>query len=197
MKKLTDLHYQPWIPKNYKSGKYGKLLLLGESHYLNKDKDIKHLTKQVIRNAIKETEGMYSPFFRTIELMFDRTADHEVFWNEVAFANLIQTGLVTSDSQPTVEERESINPTFQLLLSQLKPYRVLVFSKRMWDYWLSEEHGKKVKTYDADEKSIEVWKYSYPGGECLATAINHPSRIWGESYKTWRKLVNKFLNMNK
>ena len=35
-KKIKGLHFQPWVGENYGNGKYGRLLLLGESHYWTK-----------------------------------------------------------------------------------------------------------------------------------------------------------------
>ena len=191
------LRYKPWVGENYEASKYGKLLLLGESHYLNSDKDGSTYTSQVVREAIKSQSGMYTSFFRTIELIFDRANDHEVFWHEIAFANLIQTGLVTSNSQPTEEERSSIAPAFYHLLQLLQPNYVIVCSKRMWNNWIPAGNGSEVKKFSVENKLLEIWHYQYPGGHCLVTGINHPSRIWGQSYKIWRKLVQKFLAFQK
>ena len=192
MNKIKGLHFQPWVGENYGKCQYGKILLLGESHYLNEDEDSVNLTKMVVKNAIDEHDGMNTSFFRTTELIFNRK-DYQTFWNDVAYANLIQKAMEKTKSQPEPDDIATISPSFKLLLDNLKPEKVLILSKRMWEYWLTSDNSYKVKDIKRNGKNIEIWKYSYEGGNCLATGIWHPSRIWGNAYKDWASLVNTFL----
>ncbi len=70
MKTIKGLHFQPWIGPNWEKSKFGKLLLLGESHYLNGDKDTSNLTSLVVKNALSVGDEMKTPFFRITELIF-------------------------------------------------------------------------------------------------------------------------------
>src|SRR5687767_14594410 len=101
MKKIKGITFQPYYGPNYETGKYGKLLLLGESHYLNEEVATSKMTSEVIQNALEET-GFKSPFFKNTGKLFNDENWKELYEN-IAFANLIQTGLRNSKSQPDQE----------------------------------------------------------------------------------------------
>lgn len=65
----------------------------------------------------------------------------------------------------------------------------------MWTEWLTEGPRKCISFIDENDKKSEVWEYEYDNGKCLVIGIWHPSRIWGNSYKDWSPMVNKFLSM--
>ena len=167
MKKIKGLHFQPWIGPNWEKSKYGKLLLLGESHYLNGDKDTSNLTTLVVKEAVSEKKGMNTAFFWTTELIFGCKEPGQL-WNNVAYANLIQNGLPKAQSQPQQKDRATINPSFKLLLDNLKPKKVIVLSKRMWTIWLTEESGKCISFINVNDKKSEVWEYEYDKGKLFS-----------------------------
>lgn len=194
MNTIKGLHFQPWKGENYGNSRYGKLLLLGESHYFkDKEDDINNLTSLVIRNHIDGTGK--SPFFRKAGYAFNRS-DWRNIWNNIAYANLIQVGLKNSKSQPTIKQRSTINLAFKLLLNSLKPEKVIILSKRMWENWLPEDGwGKeKIASIHNKEKSTEVWEYKYVGGRCLVIGTCHPSSRWFSS-GDYTILINKFISM--
>jgi len=198
---ISGLHFQPWVGKEYDTK--GRLLLLGESHYLddepNEEDDFSigygDMTIEVIRDGHLAGKDMRTPFFRNIGFLF-YPDDCFKIWNEVAFANAIQIGLPKAKSQPGTREIETIAPAFQLLLDGLKPEKVMVLSKRMWfQNWIPEDRGQFVSHIVENGKRSTVWQYEYVGGRCLAVAIAHPSRMRGNSYNKWKPLVDNFLSM--
>lgn len=197
MNKIKGLKFQPWVGQDYGKSEYGRLLLVGESHYLNNDKATSNLTTLVVRNHLKDSMippfYMISPFFRKAGHIFDSINCHSL-WKKVAFANLIQTGLKDSTQQPTVAEKNSVNESFRLLLDDLKPEKVIVLSKRMWTKWMTGGICHQVTAINAANKRSEVWEYEYNTGKCIVIGISHPSSP-GFSSKSYTPLLNKFLQM--
>ncbi len=198
MEKIDGLHFQPWIGEEYYKGR--KLLLLGESHYLDAEPDEEDfsagygdITTDAIRNFLTIND-MPTPFFRNTGLIF-YPDDCFKIWNEVSFANLIQIALPRAKSQPGPKEIGTIAPAFKLLLDNLKPERVLVLSKRLL-IWIPKDNGSFVSEIEEEGKKSTVWKFDYLGGNCLAMGINHPSRMFGNDCYLWKPIVDKFLSGN-
>jgi len=191
----NGLRFEPWIGKNYKTYVDGKILLIGESHYLDEELDpASNFTTAVIKQFL-QGHKLPTPFFQRIGNIFDSN-DYNSIWENIAFANLIQAGLSEAKSQPTVDDIATINPTFEILLKNLKPDKVLVFSKRLWNNWLTEEDATHVKEISANNKKGNIWEYQRNGKKTLAMGINHASRMYGKSWSDWVPLVKKFINEN-
>ena len=216
---IKALKFQPWISDAYRNneGKYGRLLILGESHYTSdkptydeaqKDFDSEELlsfdlpeekkyfgkfTEDIVTEFINEESDIN--FFRNLGLLFNPYDRIEV-WKNVAFANGIQTLLLESNGQPTKNEISTVKEAFWSLLDNLKPDRVLVCSQRMWNYWLPDdnERGYLLTHHYANGKHSTIWKYNREGGHTFAMAINHPSKYF--SYSNWEPLVKSFISKN-
>lgn len=208
---IKGINFQPWVSEKYENGtgKYGRLLILGESHYINeddnegqKDKEasvedtatepgINNFTSAIVQEFLDDDHN--SPFFRNLGWLFNPNDNKEV-WREVAFANAIQVPLSGAAAQPNQAEIATIKSAFWLLLDNLEPDKILVCSKRMWNYWIPEDKTKCSYKGDISKngKSSTIWTYNTPSKECLAMGINHPSRYF--SYNNWRPIVMEFLN---
>lgn len=189
---IKDLYFQPWIGAEFESNPNGKLLLLGESHYINEGDKSSFSTTSVIHNFLAN-ENIRSPFFRRIELLFKGSHTYE-FWDSLAFANLIQNSFLTAKDQPNNDDIATIKSAFNSLLINLQPKKVLVLSKRLWN-WLPEENSKHIKDIVMDSKKADVWEYQYQNGTCYTICIKHPSRMFGNQYKDWTSLIEEFVNM--
>jgi hypothetical protein len=200
MVKIDGLHFQPWVGSRYYDN--GNLFLFGESHYLddvpNEEDDFSagydNMTIETIRDNHLAEKDMRTPYFRNIGRLFYPN-DYYTIWNEISFANAIQIGMPNAKSQPGSREIATIAPAFKLYLDVLKPSKVLVLSKRLWNYWLPEDNGQYVRQISANGKYSTVWEYQYEGGRCLAMGIKHPSWMFGYSCHDWRPLVDKFLSL--
>lgn len=214
--KIDSLNFQPWMPESYLKNKgiYGRLLILGESHYMEDEDEIEEDMDGVIKEIENKTssneltsviiEGYIHKkwdirFYRNIGLLFNAESIYEV-WQNVAFANLIQVALKKSDAQPSEEEIKTAVPTFWTLLENLKPEKVLVCSQRMWKNWMKltgiddDIRSKSINELKVNGKFSKVWNFNYLGGSCTAIGINHPSSR-GFSYREWSPLVKEFLAM--
>lgn len=207
------LTFEPWVPNGYNTGnsRYGRLLILGESHYdesnqtydesqkdLESDLELDMATQSSLSNFTNEildefiNDEANIPFFRNLGLMFNPQNRFEV-WNNVAFANGIQVLLKSSNQQPSQEEIATVKDSWWQFLDSLQPDKVLVCSQRMWNYWLpdSDSRGHLLRHLEENNKRSTIWRYNRVGGITHAMAINHPSRFF--SHKNWKPLVEKFL----
>ncbi|WP_126970611.1 hypothetical protein [Gynurincola endophyticus] len=197
---ITGLHFQPYVGKEYEIS--GKILLIGESHYLDEDLDdnddcssgYDNFTRTTIGDFMEGTLPQKIKFFRNIGLLFGE--NEKDIWPKIAFANAMQIGLSKAKSQPQRRHIESIPSAYQLLLNNLKPNKVIVLSKRMWNNWIPEENGYYLSNNKVEGKVSTTWKYKYEGGECIATGIAHPSWMFGDTYRNWRPFVKSFLEMD-
>lgn len=208
----NKLQFSPWISEAYKSrsGKYGNLLLIGESHYINKDESKENDDLNLATSEIKKMPDSNSNFtsqmvigfiekrwdinfYRNLGLLFNENDKYEL-WKHVSFANAIQVGLEYSDCQPSKEEIETVKQSFWTILSELKPDKIIVCSKRMWEKWMpdDDERGKGFSDISLNGLHSTVWRYEVDHHISYAIGINHPSRFF--SYKEWRPFVFKFLN---
>lgn len=191
--RIEGIHFQPWIGAEYESNPNGKILLLGESHYITEEDVEGFSTTSVINNFLAK-EKMITHFFTRIALLFKEKYPTD-FGDHIAFANLIQNGLAEPASQPEQKDIDTVKPAFKILLDSLTPKKVVVLSKRMWDRWLPTENCKRIQDIIVNKKSADIWECQYQSGSCYAMNINHPTRMFGEQYKEWVPLINEFLAM--
>lgn len=213
---IKGLNYQPWISENYLSGngKYGKLLILGESHYddLDEDEDQKdydiengktdsidepndifienNFTSGVINKFINKEIDI--AFYRNVGLLFNPNDKYEI-WTHIAFANGIQVPMGDSNAQPSVKDIKTVEKAFWLLMENLEPDKILVCSKRMWNNWLGEKtpNSRYLCSISENNKKSTIWEYELSNKKIHAMGINHPSKFF--SHKNWTPIVTKFL----
>lgn len=188
-----DIIFNPWIGPKY-PGKYGKLLIFGESHYTGEEEfsEPNDLTTKVVEKFLNKQASW--KFFSNLGLLFNNENQYEL-WENVAFANAIQRGLINSNTNPTSEDILTVIPAFWKILELVKPNKVLICSKRMWHGWIpdNDERVSFLKPISVNDKKSAIWKYKYSNGECLAMGINHPSKYF--SYNGWAPLVKDFLRL--
>ena len=198
---IPGLHFQPNVGPNYQVG--SGLAAFAESHYFDdwptEEDDFSagydDFTIKTVRDGfLARAEGFTTPFFRNAGLLFCPQDCYKI-WHNIAFANLIQIGLPTAKSQPDAREIQTIGPAFQLLLDSLQPAKLLVLSRRLYEYWIPETNGKAVCPISANGKHSTVWQYRHAGGSCLTMGVIHPSRMYGKATAAWKPLVDAFLAM--
>lgn len=193
------MNFQPWIGSKYE---ITGLSLFGESHYVGpnfrcgkgSDSDSQNFTRDIVGQDYLDDNSLKSPFYRNIGYLFNEKDPYQI-WHSVAFANLIQHGLLNATSQPRPEDIATVAPAFKSLLDGLKPKKVIVFSMRMWYKWIPEDNARHVHPLERNGKKANVWQYEYSGGNCLAIGVRHPSRMYGYSSPQWWPLVETFLSL--
>ncbi len=217
--KDTKVAFEPWVGVNYKLGIAGKkVLVLGESHYHDCEKD-ENCKNKANRNARHRnlTTGVVdswkdkphrSPVSHRVPQLF--AIEKAEFWSRVAFYNYLQTfaGARPRHSPADVNWNDSDSAeAFQSVLDCLQPDRVLVLGKNTWTNLpidpnilssspIPEERIKlqnsRVTWYGDD--SIAYWYASRSGKLALAMPIMHPSAP-GFSPEGWIPSVSLWLNL--
>ncbi|HMT73144.1 MAG TPA: hypothetical protein PKA77_03695 [Chitinophagaceae bacterium] len=184
------LTFKPWVGKKYYKQKT-KILLLGESHYTGDNPYDSNLTIETVSEFL---DGHGYKFFAKMSEAFAATDDRE-FWETVAFANLIQNTLYDPRSQPTEKDKATIKYSFPVLLDELCPQKVVVFSLRTWIHWLPDLGEEKVGSIKVGKRHSNVWKYVNSGGNSHAIGVCHASRMYGRNGtpEEWGDLIRKFL----
>ncbi|HEX8334099.1 MAG TPA: hypothetical protein VF622_15875, partial [Segetibacter sp.] len=115
---IPGINFQPWKGENFGIGKYGRLLIVGESHYTEDDPKYDNpneLTTEVVQKFI---DGEYDiSFYRNLGLLFNKEDRYEL-WKNVAFTNAIQRGLHDARTQPEKEDIETVIPAFWKLIEE-------------------------------------------------------------------------------
>jgi hypothetical protein len=173
--------FHPWVGTNYKdgcsvSGTRLRLLLLGESHWLDKS-DGRSLGSVFTCDSIssyladKGTPGRrWSPapyWTRTGKVVAGPDSyDRQAFWNSIAFYNHIQS-FQEKRGCPPEDEWKSARPALKEVVGDLEPDAVVVLSKRLW---------KRVRDVIGDR----------------GVPVNHPSS-YGFSYAWWHPTIARGL----
>lgn len=181
---MKPILFKPWKGKNYRSGKgkYGRLLLCGESHYESGD------DADATINEIKRflSPGETGKFWTKIGKIFDPDNPKSI-WPEVAFANLVQRSMEDPTDRPSDKDFATVGPAFKRLLHDLKPARVIIFSKSVWEHLPPED--KKMKPMNVDGLQGERCGYLLPSGLCQVLCIHHATRMSNK----YGLLIKRFL----
>lgn len=193
---MSALLFQPWIGNNYGETELGKLLLVGEGHYFyHNEVDFENYTKKMIGSLGAQGDN---EFYIKVGHIFNET-DYLDIWDKVAFVNAIQYPFELSRQEISKEQYQTVVPALREYLNIIKPTKMIVFSKRVWDKGLPEgiDWGEYIETLhdDINYRSGTVWKFYYNGGYCYGIGVHHTSstRPYFKS-EEWKPLLNMFLD---
>ncbi len=121
--------------------------------------------------------------------------DRSGFWNEVAFGNLFKRGFTNSREQPTQADYASVRGAFEQMVDKVRPKKIIVFSKRLWNYHIGEQSFEKIQSSEALLQ--DVYWYTKEKHRCLAMGTWHPSSIYGRAHKQEAKeLIRAFSQLS-
>lgn len=184
---MNTLTFDPWIGKNYGKSHFGKLLIIGDSHYFNNDlpADLKGFTKA----KIAELPIISARFYDNIGKVLS-PAQPLALWDNVAFANAIQEPFGYANQEPTKQQKDDAEIAFRQYLDLTKPEKVIVFSNRLWEHFFNKtEWGTHIGKID---NRWNVRNLDYAGGNCKAIGLHHPSSR-GFSPEAFGDVVAEFL----
>jgi len=191
---MQNIIFKPWIPDLYNSNhaKYGKLLLLGESHIGNEEiKNNSDFTINVIKEVI---DGNRCRDYRHFTFLGNLITpdDRAITFKNCAYANLIQDVFSDARVAPSSGQFATIQPAFWKILNMTKPEKVIITSSRIWHNWMPDDDSRSrlIGEVRANDKHSTIWEYQYGSGSCEAIGIHHPSAM---KFYSWRPLVQKFL----
>lgn len=194
---MNNILFKPWEGHNFGKSELGRLLIIGDSHYFLNNED-ESVFENFTIDIIGEAGDYYIKFLNKISEIFEYDNPKE-FWSNVAFANAIQSAFRGSDQKPTEDDFKTVEPAIQEYLKMIKPDKIIVFSKRVWEEGLKNDidWGEYVDSIKDEKygKESTVWKFNYEGGFCHGIGVNHPSSR-GFSPAQWNPLITKFLENN-
>ena len=166
--------FKPWVgSKYYSDNQFGiRILLLGESHYGDKDEG-ENFTIEVVKKWGQGVEqGESLPFFKKVAvsvLNLDSAyelsdVDRKEFWEHVAFYNYVQTIVGEGPRERPLEDMwEESKPLFYGVLDNLKPDLIIVLGKEL--------------------------SYNLPKVDVDTCVVKHPST--GFSYSVWNPKIKE------
>ncbi|KYG73333.1 hypothetical protein AWW68_11540 [Roseivirga spongicola] len=201
---MKHLKWSPYVGDNFSTAK-SKLLLIGESHYLdekpdslNRSKD-PQFTKEVVKSLGVNEDYYPSHFFPNVNRLFAlNDTSREAFWSKVAFYNFIQRPMFTKNTRPNRADIALGWSAFDEILEKLSPDICLFLGNsnaKTMQKGLSENQKLKVEPLRYMNKVGGSWFYKSnierDDKTITCLFIKHPSRYF--SYIKWRKeLSNKY-----
>jgi hypothetical protein len=174
--------FLPWIGKHYERGfEDRRLLILGESHYSEWDGETHTLGIQFTRECVGEVVDRKETVVNFWKLLEQALLNQpreggwaptggERLWSQLSFYNYVQSPVPGGARiRPKPEMFEASRRPFRAVLEHLRPDRVLVCGKRLWN-------RMEEVTQDGDYLHNDVQALPLADGTkiwCLATV--HPS----------------------
>ena len=185
-----NLTYKPHIGKNYGNSELGRLLIIGDSHYFNNGlpKNLPAFTVE----KIKELRIISANFYDKVDAVLNQGGKHDI-WDNIAFANAIQTPFSSSDQKPTKNDLDIAKLAFREYLDMTKPEKVIVFSSRIWEHCFNDEINLWGRHLNKIDDRWNIRELDYDGGTCKAIGLHHPSTPGFDKSK-FQKVVSEFLN---
>jgi len=182
---MLPVRFKPFIGDDYLTQDF-KILVLGESHYLNsKDlidyhanrQHIEQLTNNVINGYFeyKKTGVFFERWMNTFtkfgnifngrKLSKEETIE---FWQKCSFYNYVQAPTNGPRKSPTKKEFDWSLLAFENTIELLKPDLVVVWGYRLWHYLPRKQYEIKI----IDGTKIHVCNYGY---NLTMMRLPHPS----------------------
>ncbi len=187
---MSNLTYQPHIGKNYGNSELGKLLIIGDSHYFNND--LPNNLSEFTIEKIKELRIISANFYDKVDAVLNQGEKHDI-WDNIAFANAIQTPFSSADQKPTKEDLDLAKLAFREYLDLTKPEKVVVFSSRVWEHCFNDKINLWGKHLDKIDDRWNIRELDFEGGTCKAIGLHHPSTP-GFDKAQFQNIVAQFLN---
>jgi hypothetical protein len=173
--------FQPFEGANYSSPAPfpGRLLVLGESHYLAEGDASPNFTQRLLQRLVEEgrTKGFKTPYFRNVFYILTGKRSRDVsddcwanVWNSVAFYNYIQSLRISGPRiRPTSDEWLDAKEAFRNVLSQLNPQLVLITGIQLLG------HAGKIDDAKQSAERPGILLPTRDGEFAYARATYHPS----------------------
>ena len=191
---------QPWIGSKYESSDAPKTLILGESHYgdshIKWNYPFEQKTILCIQQQIDNTwKGrFYTRIASTFIGYRPSVIEKGVFWNSVAYHNLITEPLQGARRAPTQEQWNVAIETLPEIIERLEPDYCVTLGFRMWhqlkgkfdfnDFHVNSDIGP-CGAFISERMNCIFHGLRHPSGRGYRNAENHQfianlkKEIWG------------------
>jgi len=199
---FDQVFFLPHIGKEYFiSGFRGKrVLLIGESHYTDWSVSTHNLerthTQECIAESVQGIRG--SSFWNKVRYRLGgeehRTKPASEFWEAVAFYNFIQSPVTGAARQrPTPTQWSDALPAFQEVLTALRPDRVWVIGRELWNHMPRREG--QLKSIAVREAVIPIEWYAFEDGhKAFVTSTAHPAS--SHFYRSLETALQQFVDQD-
>lgn len=207
---MYKIRFKPFVGKNYHSENF-KILVLGESHYLNEEEFKKYLNKEEIIEQItnkvfkhflnyKEKKGSFERWMNTFSKFGNILSDKKLsnsetidFWNRMAFYNYVQYPTKGARISPSLENFERSIKPFEDVIDSLKPDLIFIWGKRLWNN-LPKENYEQINKNELTNESLEYFyktpiiRMYHPSSSKFNYSLSNHAN---ESIKNFKRLKNK------
>lgn len=194
----TSVHFRPWKGAEYEKGIGGKrLLVLGESHY--SDKDDPEQTQIVMKELFdyKLGTGECKSWMKTFTV-FERSVagrnlsgeESVAFWNSVLFYNFVQEIMPYNGCRPTRQQFADSAEAFEEVLNEYEPDLIIAWGKALFAHTPTlNGHDTPSIIYENDE--IYTYEYTLRSGKtCRMMRMKHPA--YGCAKSKWHEVIKRF-----
>lgn len=194
------IRFQPWIGPRFESGGIlgVRTLVLGESHYGDRDSDHAEITRYVIeRWGLRERDRFLTLVAKTILPSVEGYLGDEeraAFFESIAFYNYVQRLVGSKPRQrPSPAMWEEAQGPFLEVLELTRPQAVVVLGKDLWGHL--PPSAKMLRMEVPTEWEAEFRRYALvDGSSVLAAMVNHPSSR-GYQPSAWQVRVRLLLTL--
>lgn len=180
------IEHQPWIGSEYPTGIRGqRIAIVGYSHHhpVGSEDDAGSTVDCVSRVMSREYRDLN--FFNSIRNYFG-SKDHKLFWPQVMFFNFVPDTIGTSDERFAYATGEQVRRGVERLhriLSEHRPHKMLVFTKKGWDAMPAtreDEAGKKAPDLGPGLEQFTWGTYAAGDSVTAAFGLRHPQGAPGD-----------------
>ena len=175
-----------------------KLLVLGESHYIEdyeEGEDISKFTRWVVGDYCNAESysarwmNTFTKFARALAGRETTVSENRTIWDSFIFYNYLQVPMSGTRMQGSNEDYEKAIEPFFSVLEMYRPDIVVIWGNRLWNY-LPNTHGFSWEPDIVIDYNEHKWgKYVLSNGkEVKILPIYHPSV--GFSWDYWNILVS-------
>lgn len=193
MKELLEkgiITWYPWEGKNYQD-----LMIVGESHYQNSDRDKVEQENPNYQIKWGKSEGKQNvQFYKKMTHMVKGHQNTQELFDEVAQMNLIQKPMSAISKRPKQTDYKKGVEALFAVTGKLKPSKVIVFSKgakKAFDAHRGEEFKRLTFKQNKIENNIAPIRYTDLKNNREYLLVAHPSRM--NKLDKWHAFIDQFV----
>jgi hypothetical protein len=177
-------YFKPFVGRDYliSTRFHGRVLILGESHYLKKPEDNRRDFLQTLVRSVAEQRAMIgwkTRYYRNLFYLLTgkrnsdvSDSDWEATWDSLAFYNFVQSSALTRPRmRPSKNDWADAVAPFLFVLSDLRPNLVII-TGHILNGFVSGIRGIKTR-----EKIRGMWIPTAVGDYAFARCVYHPSTM--------------------
>lgn len=186
-----DLKWLPWIGKDYEKS---KILLVGESHYQNNEKDKIEQEDIFYHRKWREEKKSHIKFYRNMSQMIQNNSEIDKLYDHIAQYNLIQRPMTNIKERPNSNDFEKGVQSLLKITELLKPNIVIIFGKSGKQAFDKILIPKFTRLTMSNESINRITPVSYTHNDMIILLVSHPSAR-AVNTKRWYKFINNFYKL--